>query len=186
MELTEALSDQVNIFAMALHTGGDNEALLGGDVVHHELLHDSSIDVADVVLESEAGHTEGLVTIGGAEEEILVVAEWVVLAQVVVEVVGLLVLGAGDVGSHDGSWLEGAVNHHLEHVSDVVFDAVALEISALLIVFHLHVTAGHLDHTVVDGLIGMLECLEVSVLQGEERAGSFKGLITSSHVHKET
>jgi hypothetical protein len=48
---------------------------------------------------------------------------------------------------------------------------VTLEVHGFLIVVHLHVTAGHLDHTVVDGLIGVLEGLEVSVLESEEGAG---------------
>ena len=155
---------------MALDTAGDDKTLFRRDGIHHELLHDSSIDIADVVLETEARHTEGLVAVGSAEEEILVVGEGVVLAQVIVQVMAFLVLGAGNVTSENGSWLKSTVNHHLEHVSDIVFDAVASEISALLIIFHLHVTTGHLDHAVVDGLVGVLQGLQVGVLEGKEGA----------------
>mmetsp|Transcript_16169 Transcript_16169/g.19205 ORF Transcript_16169/g.19205 Transcript_16169/m.19205 type:complete len:200 (+) Transcript_16169:937-1536(+) len=169
---------------MALDTGGNDQNLLGGDVVHHELLHGAGVDVADVVLETEAGHAESLVAVGSSQEQVLIVREGIVLAQVLVQVVALLVLGAGDVGSEDGAGFEGAVNHHLEHVGDIVLDAVGLEIGALLIVLHLEVATAHLDHAVVDGLVGVLESLEVGVLEGEERARILHALVTGAHVHE--
>lgn len=168
VKLTKALSDEINVLTMTLDTTGDNEAFLGSDVVHHELLHNTCIKVADVVLETETGHTEGLVTIGSTKKHVLVVGEGVVLAQVTVQVVTLLVLGTGDISSENRSGFKGTIDHHLEHVSDVVFDAVTSEIGALLIVLHGHITTGHLDHTVVDGLVGVLKGLQVGVLEGEE------------------
>ena len=170
VKFSKAFSNEVNVFTMALDTAGDDKALLRRDGIHHELLHDSGIDIADVVLETEARHTESLVAVGSTEEEILVVGEGVVLAQVIMQVMAFLVLGAGNVTSENGSRLKSAVDHHLEHVSDIVLDAVASEVGALLIILHLHVAAGHLDHTVVDGLVGVLEGLQVGVLEGEEGA----------------
>lgn len=101
MELSETLAYEVNVLAMALDTRGNDEDLLGGDVVHHELLHHAGIEVGDVAFETEAGHTKRFVSVGSAEEEVLVGRKWVVLGQVVMQVVALLVLGAGDVSSHD-------------------------------------------------------------------------------------
>lgn len=101
MKLTKALSDEINVLAMALDTTGNDEALLGSDVVHHELLHNACINVSDVVLETETGHTEGLVAVGSAEEHVLVVGKWVILAQVAVQVMALLVLGTGNISSQN-------------------------------------------------------------------------------------
>lgn len=170
MKLTKALSNEINILAMALDATGDDEAFLRRDIVHHELLHDTCVNVGDIVLKAEAGHAEGLVAVSSSEEHILVVGEGIVLAQVVVQVMAFCVLGTGDVCSKNRSGLKSAVDHHLEHVSDVVFDAVALEVGLLLIVVHGHVTTGHLDHTIVDGLVSVLEGLQVGVLKGEEGA----------------
>ena len=100
-EVSKTLLDKVNILAVVFDTAGDNEALLWGNVVHHKLLHDSGVDVANVGLESKRWHTESSVAISCSEEELLVVGEWIVLAQVGVQVVRLLVLGLGDVGSEN-------------------------------------------------------------------------------------
>ena len=102
-----------------------------------------------------------------------------------VEVVSLLVLGLGNVSSKDGARLKGDIDHHLEHVDDIVLDAVSSEVGSFLVVVHLHGTTGHLDHTVVDGLVGVLEGLQVGVLQSEERSRSFWGFISSSDIDKE-
>lgn len=55
----------------------------------------------NVSVETEAGHAEGLVTISSSEKGLLGVSEWVVLGQVIVEIVGLVVLGTGNVGSQN-------------------------------------------------------------------------------------
>jgi len=170
---------------VVLDTGSDDEALLGGDVVHNELLEDTGVEVADVVLQTVARHTQGVVTVGSAEEVLLVVGEGVVVGQVLVEVVSLLVLGLGNVSSKNRSGLEGDVDHHLEHVDDIILDAVTSEVGSLLIVVHLHSTTGHLDHAVVDGLVSVLESLQVGVLEGEERSRGFWGFISSSDIDKE-
>merc|ERR1711957_829817 len=52
-------------------------------------------------------------------------------------------------------------------------------------VVHLHGTTGHLDHSVVDGLVGVLEGLQESVLQSQESTGSFRGFISSSDIDEE-
>jgi hypothetical protein len=87
--------------------------------------------------------------------------------KVLVKIVGLLVLGTGNVGCHNRSWLKSNINHHLEHVDNIILNTVALEVGALLIEVHLHVTTRHLDHTVVDSLIGVLKSLKVSVLKSK-------------------
>lgn len=88
----------------------------------------------------------------------------------VVEIVCLLILRPGNVGSHDTAGLKSNIDHHLEHVRDIILDAAALEERSLLIVIHLHITSAHLDHSVVDGLIGMLKCLKIGVFQSEKRS----------------
>ena len=86
---------------MVLDSTGDNNALFGSNVVHKELLEHASIDVVEVVLETEAGHAEGVETISSTEEEILVLRERIILVEVMLKIVGLLVLGAGNVGSEN-------------------------------------------------------------------------------------
>ena len=86
----------------------------------------------------------------------------------VMESMCLSVLRSGNVSSHHTSRLEGDINHHLEHIRDIVFDAVALEESAFLIIVHCHVTSAHLDHSIVDSFIGVLERFEVGVFQGKK------------------
>lgn len=167
MELTETLTDKVNVLTMALDTRGNNETFLGSDVVHHELLHGSGVEVTDIVFETKARHSKGVVTVGSAEEHVLIVREGIVLAKMLMQVVRLLILGHRYVGSQDRSGFKGTIYHHLEHVSHVVLNAVTLEVGALLVVIHGHVTTGHLDHSVVDGLVGVLQGLKIGVLKGK-------------------
>jgi len=86
---------------------------------------------------------------------------------VFVEVVTFVVLRAGYVGSENTAGLKSDINHHLEHINDVVLDARASEVSLLLVIVHLHVTATHLDHTVVDSLIGMLKSFQICIFEGQ-------------------
>jgi len=51
------------------------------------------------MLETEAGHTKGVVSIGCSEEEILIFRERIIFVKVLMKIVRLLVLGAGNVGS---------------------------------------------------------------------------------------
>ena len=146
----------------------------------------AGVDVTKVVAGSHNGHAEGVEAEGGSQEELSVLGVRVELGHVVGEVVALGVLGLGDVSGKDGTGLEGDIDHHLEHVDGVVLNAVSLEVHALLIVVHLHITAGHLDHTVVDGLVSVLQGLKVSVLEGEESTGGLFSLVTGTNVHKET
>jgi len=183
--VSKSFFDKVDVFSMVLDSRSDDEALLGGDVVHNELLEDTSVEVADVVLHSVSRHTEGVVTVSGTEEVLLVVGEGVVVGQVLVEIVSLLVLGSGNVGSEDRAGLEGNIDHHLEHVDNIVLDAVTSEVSSFLIVVHLHISTGHLDHTVVDSLVGVLEGLQVGVLQSEERSRGLGSFVSSSDIDEE-
>lgn len=185
-EISKSLLNEFNILTMVLDTGGDNEALLWGDVVHNKLLEHAGVNVRNVRLESESWHTEGSISIGSLKKEILVVSEWIVLGQVLVEIVRLLVLGSGNVSSEDRLWLKSNIDHHLEHISDIVLNTVSLEVHSFLIVVHSHVTTRHLDHSVVNGLVSMLKSFEVSVLEGKEGSGALWGLVTSSNINQET
>jgi hypothetical protein len=135
---------------------------------------------------AKQGHAEGVVAVSGRQEELLIAGRGVVLVEVVGKVVRLLVLGLGHVGGKDGAGLKSNVNHHLEHVNGVVLNAVTAEVHGFLIVVHGHVTTGHLDHAVVDGLVSVLQGLKVSVLEGEERAGGLSGLVTDTNVDVES
>jgi len=185
-QLTEAFLHQVDVLSVVSDTRGNNEALLGRDVVHDELLEDAGIQVVDVAVQAQARHAERLDTVSRLKQVLLIVSEWVVLAEVLVKVVGLVVLVASDVGGKNGAGLESNVDHHLEHIDRVVLDAVATEVSTLLVVVHLHSTTGHLDHAVVDSLIGVLEGLEVRVLQSQQRTRSFVAFITGANIDQET
>mmetsp|Transcript_13721 Transcript_13721/g.21499 ORF Transcript_13721/g.21499 Transcript_13721/m.21499 type:complete len:490 (-) Transcript_13721:95-1564(-) len=184
-ELSDSLLDEVDVLLMVLDTGSNNEGLLGGDVVHNELLEHAGVDVVEVLLHAEARHTKGVVSVGSAEEVLLLGGPGVELGEVVEKIVALGVLGSGNVGSEDRLGLESEVDHHLEHIDDIVLDAVTLEVGLLLVEVHGHGTSGHLDHTVVNGLVGVLEGLQVGVLEGKEGSGSLSGLISGSDIHKE-
>lgn len=185
-DISKSLLDEVNELTVVSDTGSDDEALLGGNVVHNELLENTGIKVANVALESESGVTEGVVAVSSSQEKLLVVSEGIVLGKMLGEVVALLVLGAGDVSGHKGTGLKGTVSENLEHIDSIVLNAVSLEVHALLIVVHGEVTTGHLLDTVVHSLVGMLESLEVGVLDGEERSGSFGSLVTGTDIDQET
>jgi hypothetical protein len=158
-KFTESLLDEVNILAMVSDTRSDDEALLGSDVVHDEFLENSSIQVVDVSMKSKSGHAECLVTIRSSEQGLLCFSEGIVLSKVFVQVMGLVVLRTSNICSKDRTGLKSEVDHHLEHIDGVILDAVASEVGALLIVIHLHGTTGHLNHAIVDGLIGVLQGL---------------------------
>jgi len=100
-EFSESFLDEVNILLVVLNSTSNNDALLGCDVVHDELLDHASINVVEVVLETEAGHTEGIVSISSSKEKILIVREGIIFVKVLVKIVRLLVLGAGNVGSEN-------------------------------------------------------------------------------------
>jgi hypothetical protein len=185
-DITETLLNKFDVLSVVLDTWGNDEALLGGDVIHNKLLQRAGVDLVNFARKSETRHTKGVVSEGSSEEKFLVVGAWVEQVQVVVEFVRLLVLWLGDVGSKDWTGLKSDVNHHLEHVNDVVLDAVTLEVHRFLVIVHLHVTAGHLDHTVVDSLVGVLEGLEVSVLKSEQRTGCLFSLISGADSNHET
>lgn len=163
--IAEALFDQLNELVMVLDSSSNNDALFGSDVVHHELLQHARIDITDVVSAALQRHTQGVVAVCSPAKKFLVPGEGVELMQVVREIMRLLVLRLSHVGSEDRTGLQRDIDHHLEHVNGVVFEALALEKGALLVIVHCHVAARHLDHAVVDRFICMLECLQVSVLE---------------------
>lgn len=79
------------------------------------------------------------------------------------EIVRLLVLGSGNVGGKNRSGFKSNVYHHLEHIDDIVLNAVTLKVGSLLVEVHLHISTRHLDHTVVNCFIGVLKSLEIGV-----------------------
>ena len=184
--VSESFLDKLNILLVILHSTGDDEALLGSDVVHDELLDHSGIDVVDVLLHSESGHAESVEAVSGSQEHLLLVGEWVELREMLEEVVGLGILGSGNVGGEDGSRLKSDIDHHLEHINDVILDAVSSEEHSFLVVVHGHVTTRHLDHAVVDGLIGVLEGLQVGVLQSEKGTGGLSSFVSCSDIDEHT
>ena len=168
IEVAQSLLDEVNILLVVLNTTGNNKALSWSDVVHDELLKKSSIDVVNVLFQSKSWHTEGVESVCSSEKELLVQGEWVELGEMLEEIVRFMVLIPSNVSGEDRSWLKGNVDHHLEHINDIVLNAVSLEESSLLIEIHGHSTTRHLNHTVVNGLVSVFKCLEISILKGQK------------------
>jgi len=166
--ISKTLTDELYEFIVVLDTVGDNKAFAGGDVVHDELLETAGIKVSDVLNTAVARHTKRIIAKSSAEEVLHLVCAGVMLQHMVVEVMCFRILRSGDVSSHHTARLKGDINHHLEHVSNIVFDAAALEESAFLIVVHVHFTTAHLDHSIVDRFVGVLERFEVGVFQGKK------------------
>lgn len=183
--ITESLLNEVNVFLVVFDTGGNDKALSWGNIVHNELLKHSGINVVDVLGETKSWHTKSVVSIGSSQEKFLGVGEWVELGEVVEKIMGLGVLRSGNVSSHDRSWLKGDIDHHLEHINGIVLDAVTLEIGSFLIIIHGHGATRHLDHTIVDSLIGMLKSLEISVLESKKSTRGLSGFISGSDIHEE-
>ena len=88
----------------------------------------------------------------------------------VVKIVRFLVLGFSNVSGHNGSWLKSEINHHLEHIDSIVFEAMSSEISSFNIIIHSHSTSRHLDHTIVNSFVGMLKSLKIGVFDSEKRS----------------
>lgn len=78
-------------------------------------------------------------------------------------------MGAGvgsdtDSGSNGASGLKSAVHGHTEDIINVVGQALGVEKGAFLVVVHGELATGHLDHAVVDSLVGDEHCLVVGIL----------------------
>lgn len=101
-----------------------------------------------------------------------------------VVVVGNLV--HSDVGSNDGSGFKSAVSHHVEDVDNIVGKAVSLEVGAFLVVVHFEFTAGHLNHTVVDGFVCVQNGFIVGLLDGKKGARCLVSLISSTNIEEDT
>ena len=78
IQVSESLLNEVDIFLVVLDTTCDNQALSWSDVVHDELLKESSIDVVDVFGHTKSWHTEGIVSISSSQQKLLVGGEWIV------------------------------------------------------------------------------------------------------------
>ena len=86
-ELSESLSNEVEVFRMVLDTTGNDEAFLWGNVFHDELLEHSGVNVSNIVGHTESWHTKGIESISGSQEHLLLLSEWVEFGQVVEEIV---------------------------------------------------------------------------------------------------
>jgi hypothetical protein len=78
--------------------------------------------------------------------------------------VGLGIFIDADVGGYDGPRLEGTVNYHREHIYNVVSQARSPPVSALSIVVHVEIAAGHLMNAIVHSLISVEHRFHVGVL----------------------
>lgn len=98
------------------------------------------------------------------------------------EFMGVIVFIDPDIGSHDGSWFDCAVGHHLENIHYVMGETVSFEECSFLIIFHVEFSSTHLYDTVVDCFICVDYCLEIGILDGEEGARSLVGFVSGSCV----
>jgi hypothetical protein len=185
-DLTDSLLDELDELRVVLNSRSYDEALFGSDVLHHELLNASGINVINTSSSSESGVSKSVETVSSSKEELVVLIEGVELSEMIVKLMRLSVLSSSNVSGKDGSGLKSAVDHHLEHIRDVVFDAVSLKVHSLLIVVHGEVSSRHLDHSVVDGLVGVLKSLEVSVLKSEASSRSAGDFISGSDIDQES
>mmetsp|Transcript_24358 Transcript_24358/g.21510 ORF Transcript_24358/g.21510 Transcript_24358/m.21510 type:complete len:246 (-) Transcript_24358:115-852(-) len=168
---------------MVFDTSTDDVDLVGVDVLELELLEDVGVEVANVVLQSVDGHTETLDTESGLQQ---VVRNFLTSGEVFSQFVGPLGLVHSDISRSSRSWFKSAISHHVEDINDIVLEAMSLEVSTFLIIIHFEVTTRHLDHTVVDGFVGVKEGLVISVLNRKERSGSFRGFVSGTDVKEDT
>ena len=92
IKVSKSFLDKVDILLVVLDATSNNEALSWGDVIHNKLLKKSSIDVVDVLGHTKTRHSDRVVTIGSSKQKLLILGEWIILAQVVEKIVRFLVL----------------------------------------------------------------------------------------------
>ena len=129
------------------------------------------------------GKTETVVRESSLEEGVI---DQVTSLQVRFKFVLIVHLVHGDVGSNDGSRFKGAVSHHVEDINNIVGKAVSLEVGVFLIIVHFEFTAGHLNHTVVNGFISVQDGFIVGLLDGVEGTRSFVSFISSTDIEEDT
>ena len=83
-KFTQALLGEGHELVVALNAVGDDEALARRDIIHHEFLHETGIDITNVLLEAEARHAQTLHSVGSSQQRLGIVDEWVKLGEVVV------------------------------------------------------------------------------------------------------
>jgi hypothetical protein len=152
---------------MIIDSTSHNEAFFRSDIIHDERLKHSCIDLFNITFEAVMRHAQGIVTKSSSKQSVLVIGKGVIFLQVVLKVMTLSVLRFGNICSEDRPRLESAVDHHLEHVDYIILNTMTSEIGRLLIVFHCHVSATHLNHAIVNGLISVLKCLQICVLKSQ-------------------
>ena len=91
-EFSKSLLNEVNILLVVLDTASNNQALLGSNIIHDELLDQASINVVEIALKTNARHAKSVITISGTEKEILILREGIILVEVLMNIVSLLVL----------------------------------------------------------------------------------------------
>lgn len=89
---TESFLDEVNVLLMVLDARGNDEALSRGDVVHHELLHQTSINVVDVLGQTESGHTKSVVSVSSPLEQVLLRSKGIEFGEMVEKFMALSIL----------------------------------------------------------------------------------------------
>lgn len=129
---------------MVVHSSSTHGDSGGVDVLKLELLEGVGWEVSDVALEPSEWHSQAIQSEGGLEDGLI---ERLATVDDFLEVVDILVLLEGCVGSNDWPWLEGAISHDPEDIDHVMSQAVGLEVGGFLVVIHLKVTPTHLDHT---------------------------------------
>jgi len=74
-------------------------------------------------------------------------------------------------GSSDcRSRFKSAISNNGENISDIMSQAISLEVSSFLIILNFEGSTRLLDYTVVDSFVGVEDCLEISVFNGEQRS----------------
>lgn len=179
----ESGANELNELLVIVNTSSDNIDSLGVDVLVLELLKGEGGEVSNVVLKSSEGHTEASESEGSSEEDVI---ELLASVDDILDVVRVLVLVLSDVGSDNRSGLESAVSHHSEDVNGIMRQAVSLPVNVLLVVIHSEISSRHLNHSVVDGLVGVEDGLVESVLDGKEGTRVLGGLVTGSDIDENT
>lgn len=134
-----------------------------------------------MVGESLKREPESLESVGSLENS---VAEGLASGSPVLMVVGLLVLKLSQVSTHSSLGFQGTVNQHRSDVDHVVTETVGLQVSLFLVIVHLDTASTHLDHPVVDCLVGPEGSLQESVLKSQHTPTCLDVLIPGAHINQ--
>ena len=99
---------------------------------------------------------------------------------------GVLILFDTDRSSNCRSRLKSAISNNGENISDIMSQAISLEVSSFLVELNFEGSTRLLDNTIIDSFVSVKDSLEISVLNGEQRSGGLIGLITSTNIQQDT